>query len=81
MKQPTIRQVVFVLALTALSTSAFAQRKPCEELKAEIKAKIDSHGVKKYTLEIVPVEEVKNHPGKVVGHSDGGTKRIIYNRG
>lgn len=68
-----------VLCLNCLPASAqLGQRKPCEELKAEITAKLDAKGVKGYTLEILPAEEVKDQ--KVVGSCDGGTKRITYKR-
>ncbi len=54
-------------------------RKPCEELRAEIEAKIQANGVETYTLGIVPNENVKDE--KVVGSCDGGTKKITYTRG
>ena len=56
------------------------QRKPCEELKSEIEAKLQAKGVESYTLGIVPNEEVKDDD-KVVGSCDGGTKKITYKRG
>ena len=68
--------LLFVSAL-AVSTSAFAA-KPCEELKAEIAAKIEANGVKAYTLDIVPNDQVGDQ--KVVGSCDGGTKKIVYTR-
>jgi len=68
---------VTVLALAA--APVYAQRKPCEELKSEIEAKIRNNGVKEFTLTIVPNAEVKG--GQVVGSCDGGTKKIIYQRG
>jgi hypothetical protein len=54
-------------------------RKPCEELKSEIEAKLKAKGVESYTLGIVPNEDVKDE--KVVGSCDGGTKKITYQRG
>jgi hypothetical protein len=54
-------------------------RKPCEELKSEIAAKLQANGVETYTLGIVPNEDVKDE--KVVGTCDGGTKKITYQRG
>ena len=56
---------------------AFAE-KDCEELKAEIAAKLDAKGVVNYTLEIVPAEDVTEL--KVVGNCGGGTKKIIYKK-
>lgn len=58
--------------------SAWAQLKPCDELKAEIAAKIDANGVKNYTLEIVPTDQVGDR--KVVGSCEGGSKKIVYVR-
>ncbi len=60
------------------ATAAFAATKPCEELKAEIEAKLQANGVKNYTLEIVPTDQVKDE--KVVGTCDGGSKKIIYKK-
>jgi len=56
-----------------------AAKKPCEELKAEIAAKLEAKGVKAYTLEIIDAEKVKQDE-KVVGSCDGGSKRITYKR-
>jgi hypothetical protein len=71
----------FALAVIccALATSALAATKPCEELKAEIEAKIQARGVTSYTLEIVANEEVHDQ-NMVVGSCDGGTKKIIYQK-
>jgi hypothetical protein len=73
-----MKKLMVAVALLMMATPAFA-KKACEELKAEIDAKIKANGVKAYTLEIVPNEQVKD--GKIVGSCDGGTKKIIYKRG
>lgn len=73
-----IRTIAAVLML-GVSLSVWAQRKPCEELKSEIEAKLKAKGVEKYTLDIVAAEDAKD--AKVVGSCDGGTKRIVYKRG
>lgn len=65
---------LLVFALPA----AWAQVKPCEDLKAEIAAKIDANGIKNYTLEIVANEQVGER--KVVGSCEGGAKKIVYVR-
>jgi hypothetical protein len=54
-------------------------RKPCDELKAEIDAKIKKNGVDKFTLDVVDTDAQAE--GKVVGTCDGGTKKIVYKRG
>ena len=65
--------------LIALCGSASATGiKPCEELKAEIDAKLQARGVKNYTLEIILAHEVKDQ--KVVGSCEAGTKKITYLR-
>ena len=71
----------FALAVicAALTTSALAAPKPCEELKAEIEAKIQAQGVASYTLEIVTNDEVHDN-NMVVGSCENGTKKIIYQK-
>ena len=73
-----MKKLIVVAILLMIATPAFAM-KACEELKSEIDAKIKAKGVKSYSLEIVPNEQVKD--GKVVGTCDGGTKKIVYKRG
>jgi hypothetical protein len=68
---------VCVLALV-VAAPAFAQRKCCEELAAEIAARLDAKGIKGYQLDIVPVGEVGDK--QVVGSCDAGTKKITYRR-
>ena len=72
------RMLMLAVGLFAVAGSAFAA-KPCEELKAEIDAKIKANGVPAYTLEIVDKGSVTDK--KVVGTCDGGTKEIVYQRG
>ena len=62
-----------------LAASPVFAAKDCEELKAEIAAKMDAKGVVNYTLTIVPTEAVKDE--KVVGSCEGGKKKITYKRG
>ncbi len=69
----------FVSVMVFCTASAFAQIKSCEELKAEIAAKLEAKGVQGYTLEIVPADQVITNQ-KIVGSCDGGTKKIYYSR-
>ena len=71
------RLSLFAVLALGLS-SAWAQVKPCEELKAEIAAKVEANGVKNYTLEIVDTDKVGD--GKVVGSCEGGAKKIVYTK-
>ena len=72
-----MKKLLIFLTAFALTTPAFAA-KPCEELKAEIAAKIEANGVKAYTLDVVVNDQVGDQ--KVVGSCDGGTKKIVYTR-
>ena len=63
----------------ALATSALAAPKSCEELKAEIEAKIQANNVSSYTLEIVSNDEAQDQ-NMVVGSCENGTKKIIYQK-
>jgi hypothetical protein len=76
-----MKALIAIVALLLIAAPAMAQRKDCEELKGEIDAKIKNNGVKAFTLDIVPNEQVKEGAGNVVGSCDGGTKKIVYTRG
>ena len=76
-----MKALIAIVALLLIAAPAMAQRKDCEELKGEIDAKIKKNGVKEFSLEIVPNEQVKEGDGNVVGSCDGGTKKIVYKRG
>lgn len=72
-----MNKLILALGLMSLAGGALAAGKPCEELKAEIAAKLDAKGVEGYSLEVVN----KGEPaGKVVGSCEGGTKEIVYRR-
>ncbi|MCA3237955.1 MAG: DUF1161 domain-containing protein [Curvibacter sp.] len=73
-----MKRLSLIIALTLTLPAAWAQVKPCEELKTEIAAKLDANGVKNYTLEIVANEQVRDR--KVVGSCEGGSKKIVYVR-
>ncbi len=52
--------------------------KSCNELKAEIQAKLDAKGITGYALTIMAREDVKGQ--HVVGSCEGNTKKIALNR-
>jgi len=72
----TVLALAAVLALVA--PPALAARS-CDEVKAEIAAKIEKKGVKAYTLEAVAKGEEGDR--RVVGNCEGGKKIIVYKRG
>lgn len=69
--------LIVTVAASLIAAPAFA-RKSCDELKAEIEAKLKDKGVSGYTLEVVGNDAPGD--GKVVGGCDGGTKKIVYKR-
>ena len=73
-----MKNFVLALGLLSLAGTALADGKPCEELKAEIAAKLDAKGVSGYSLEIV--EKGSAADGQVVGSCEKGTKVIVYKR-
>jgi hypothetical protein len=74
-----MKKLLCAFGLSLLTLPALAQIKPCEELKAEIAAKIEANGVTNYQLEIIPVDQESDW--KVVGSCNGGTMKIVYRRG
>jgi hypothetical protein len=67
---------LFILLILASALASAQGPKPCEVLKAEIATKLDAHGAKNYTLNIVAKDQAAE--GQVVGSCDGGTKKIMY---
>jgi len=72
-------RIATALLASLLATGALAAPKDCEELKAEIEAKIQANNVPSYTLEIVNNDEVHDQ-NMVVGSCAYGTKKIIYQK-
>jgi len=74
-----MKRLILAMACSVLATTAMAAPKPCEELKAEIEAKIQAQSVTSYTLEIVDNLDAKD-PSMVVGSCDNGTRKIVYQK-
>jgi len=72
-------KILAAALVLGLSTTAWAQKKECGELKSEIEAKIKKNGVDKFTLDIV--EKDAQADGKVVGTCESGAKKIVYKKG
>ena len=73
--KPTL---LFAATAVLLTQAVQAAPKPCDELKAEIAAKLDEKGVKGY--EITAVDNDKVGDAKVIGSCDGGSKKLTYLR-
>jgi hypothetical protein len=74
-----MRQTILFAGLLAVAATPALAGKSCDELKAEIAAKIEKKGVKAYTLEVVKKGEEGDR--RVVGTCGGGTQVIVYKRG
>ena len=73
-----MKKLMLAIGLLSLAGTAFADGKSCEDLKAEIAAKLDAKGVAGYSLEIVDKGAAAG--GKVVGTCEKGSKEIVYKR-
>ena len=73
-----IMTVAIAIAACAMAASASAKT-TCEDLTAQIEAKIKAKGVKDFTLTTVAKDEKSDL--RVVGTCDGGAKKILYKRG
>ncbi|KWT64111.1 MULTISPECIES: DUF1161 domain-containing protein [unclassified Variovorax] len=67
------------LAAVALAFAGAAHAVGCEELAAQIDAKIRASGVSEFTL--TTVDAAADAGGRVVGTCELGTKKIVYERG
>ncbi len=74
-----MKKFLLAVGLLSIAGTALAAGKPCEELKSEIAAKIDSKGASGYSLDVVDKGAAAD--GKIVGTCEGGTKEIVYKRG
>ncbi|ANI12502.1 hypothetical protein A9C11_00270 [Pseudomonas citronellolis] len=73
-----MKNLLLAAGLLAMAGSALAAGKPCEELKAEIDAKLQAKGVSGYSLEVV--DKGAGGARQVVGTCEGGSKEIVYSR-
>jgi hypothetical protein len=74
-----MKKFLLAVGLLSIAGTTLAAGKPCDELKAEIDAKIKAKGATSYTLEVVDKGSVTDKT--VVGSCEGGTKEIVYQRG
>lgn len=74
-----LNRLVVAAGLLTFMGSALAAGLPCDDLKAEIDAKLQAKGVTAYSLEIVDKGSVTDKT--VVGTCEAGSKEIVYQRG
>ncbi|RKS65840.1 uncharacterized protein DUF1161 [Photorhabdus asymbiotica] len=70
-----------IFAVSPFAFSASVQTS-CESVKEQIAQKIIHNGVPEsgFKLEIVPNDQVEQASGKIVGHCENNTKKIVYTR-
>ncbi|SEJ71771.1 DUF1161 domain-containing protein [Pseudomonas sp. NFR16] len=74
-----MKKFLLAVGLLSIAGTAMAAGKSCDDVKADIDAKIKAKGVASYTLEAV--DKGSSADGKVVGTCEGGSKEIVYKRG
>ncbi|NVZ29129.1 DUF1161 domain-containing protein [Pseudomonas gingeri] len=74
-----MKKLLLAVGLLSIAGTTLAAGKPCEELEAEIRAKIEAKGVHGYALSIAD-KGTGASAGEVVGRCEGGTKEIVYTR-
>jgi hypothetical protein len=74
-----VKKFLLAAGLLSIAGTTLAAGKSCDELKAEIDAKIQARGASSYTLEVV--EKGSAGDKQVVGTCEGGSKEIVYQRG
>ncbi|AXQ27747.1 DUF1161 domain-containing protein [Solimonas sp. K1W22B-7] len=72
-----MRHILLGAILAAMATPALST-KACEELGAEISAKIESKGIRSYSLKLVPAAQVGEQT--VVGSCESGAMKLVYRR-
>jgi len=73
-----MKKILLAVGLLSIAGTTFAAGKSCDDVKADIDAKIKAKGVASYTLEAVDKGSAAD--AKVVGTCDGGSKDIVYKR-
>jgi hypothetical protein len=74
-----MKNFILTVGLLIFAGTALAEGKSCEDLKAEIAAKLDARRISNYSLEIVDKGTAAG--GKVVGTCEKGSKQIVYKQG
>jgi hypothetical protein len=74
MKTTTLCRLLGAAALAATALAADAS--DCEALRASTADRLADHGVRSYSLQVVDEDNASS--GRVVGHCDGGRRRIVY---
>jgi Protein of unknown function (DUF1161) len=66
--------------MAALAVSAAAQASACDDFKAVLAARIESTGVRGYSLEVVQADDPVPSDAKVIATCESGTRKFLYRR-
>ena len=78
MRSTTTRSGFLVIAVATLGATGTAHAISCEELRSSVEAKIQSKGVKNFSVAIVEASAAAS--GQVVGTCALGSKKLIYSQ-
>lgn len=73
-------KLLAVPAALWMAATAHAQSNACDSLKEKLAARIESGGVRGYSLDISPASTPLPSGAKVIGTCDGGAFRLVYRR-
>ncbi len=76
------KALLFSALIVTVSPFALAAQASCESVKEQIAQKIIHNGVPEsgFKLEIIPNDQTEQAGGKIVGHCENNTKKIVYTR-
>jgi hypothetical protein len=74
------RLAILMAAAMLAGASAHAQSSACDDFKAVLAARIESTGVRGYSLEVVPAGAPVPSGAKVIATCESGVRKILYRR-
>lgn len=74
------RLAILVAAAMLAGASARAQSSACDDFKAVLAARIESTGVRGYSLEVVPAGAPVPSGAKAIATCESGARKILYRR-
>jgi len=74
----TIHRLAAAMLLACSAAAGHAQGSSCEDIRAQIDAKVRATGVNDFSLSILDADAPSS--GRVVGSCQLGTKKIVYER-
>ena len=77
---PDRRWITTLVVSMTFAAGAQAQSSACDDFKAVLAARIESTGVRGYSLETVPASASVPSDAKVIGTCESGARKILYRR-